>query len=376
MALLTVSVLYFLVGQLDAATLRQQQEDATTQALAQAREALIAWSVMNNSAPGRLPCPEDTSKVGTALEGQALANCNNAATRIGRLPWRTLGLPPLSDGNGDPLWYVLSDGFRATPINVNTPAALTVDGAAASAVAIVFSPGTPLPGQTRSAVSAVNPPLPEDYLDLTNADGDTTFVSAGPSGTFNDRMLPVSHRDLFSAVNKRVAAEVVQALLVFYNGDHTFPRPASFLDASCLGSAQIPVACNNAAVGNEGRIPANPDVLWTDYDPLSQLSGAINNTWFQGNGWRELVYYAVSDKCLAPSLNCSGPGNYLSVDGTADARVAVIVAGSILPGQGRAGIQRMIVTNYLEGDNATVADNSYVSGPASPIFNDIAKAIR
>ena len=392
LAILTTVVLYFLVNQIDADAIRQRQNAATAQTLAQAKEALIAWSVANNSAPGQLPCPEDISKIGTLLEGQALANCNNAASRIGRLPWRTLGLGRVVDGHGEPLWYVLSAGFRGLPINSQTPAALTVDGVAASAVAIVFAPGPPLAGQTRTSITPLTLPNASDYLDLANGDGDDAYATTGPQESFNDRLMVVTHRDLFSAVEKRVAGEVVKALLVYYcggadniNGDQQcvgaggarmFPRPASFADASCIGSAKIPAACTSAPVSNEGRIPANPDILWTTYDVMSQLSGAVNGTWFQGNGWREQVYYAVSDKCLSPALNCGGPGVLLSFNGTADTKVVVVVAGSPLAGQGRLGAQEFIVANYLEGDNASLGDNSYVSSPAAAAFNDIAKPIK
>lgn len=376
LAILATGMLYFLVNHLDAVALQQRRDDITSQALAQAREALIAWSVTNNAAPGRLPCPEDISKVGTAFEGQSLSICNDAATRIGRLPWRTLGLDRTEDGHGQPLWYALSDGFRTAPINPQTPAALTVDGVAASAVAIVFSPGPALSGQARAAVSAVTPPNVADYLDLSNGDGDATFVTAGPSGTFNDRLLQVSHRDLFAPVGKRVAGEVVKALLVYFDGEKIFPRPASFADPSCLGPAKILAACNSALAGNEGRIPANPDVPWTTYDVLSPLSGATNGTWFQGNGWRELVYYAVSDKCMGPSLSCGGAGNLLSVNGTANAKVVVIVAGSTLTGQGRSGAEQFVAANYLEGDNATSADSSFASATISDTFNDIVTSIK
>jgi hypothetical protein len=391
LAILATGMLYFLVNQLDAGAMRRRQDEVTTQALAQAKEALIAWSAVNDSVPGRLPCPEDTGKIGTVLEGQALLNCGNAVA-VGRLPWRTLGLDRPRDGYGEPLWYVLSAGFRDSPINSQTPAALTIDGVAGSAVAIVFSPGPPLTGQPRAPVSAATPPIVNNYLDLSNRDGDSAFVTTGPSGAFNDRLLPISHQDLFTAVGKRVAGEVARALLVYYcgssgnidgnqnclgpGGARTFPRPASFADASCLGTAKILAACNSAAAGNEGRLPANPDVPWTTYDVLSPLSGAINGTWFQGNGWRELVYYAVSDKCMGPALNCGKPGTYLSVNGTANIKVTAIVAGSALGGQGRVGGQRLIAANYLEGDNASLADNSFASSPISAAFNDIVGTIK
>lgn len=395
LALITAGILYFLVGQLDAATIQRKRDESTALALAQAKEALIGWSAANASVPGRLPCPEDLSLIGTPNEGRAQSSCNVLPT-IGRLPWRTLGIDRLRDGYGEPLWYALSPGFRLSPINSETPAQLTIDGIPGSAVAIVLSPGPTLPGQLRTAVTATTPPAVASYLDLTNADGDAAFASSGPTVTFNDKLLAISHQDLFGVVEQRVANEVQQALLTYFcgsaaniaanqtcilpGGARAFPRPATFNDASCLGYSDIPVACTSAAIGNQGRIPANPAVPWTNYDGLSILrgtSGASGN-WFQTNGWRELVYVAISDKCMGPTPDCGEAGSLLSINGAPDAKVVIIVGGTALSFQTRSPVpsQKLIVANYLEGDNATTGDNSFASSAASPTFNDIVRAIR
>jgi hypothetical protein len=394
LAFMTVGALYFFVSQLDAAAIERKRDETTALALAEAKEALIGWSAANDSAPGRLPCPEDTSLIGTPNEGRAQSNCN-AFPAIGRLPWKTLGLSQLRDGHGEPLWYVLSPGFRALPINSNTPPQLTVDGAPGSAVAIILAPGPALPGQTRTAITAATPPSVATYLDLTNADGSATFVTNGPPAAFNDRLLTISHRDLFTAVERRVAGEVVEALLTYFCGDsdnvnranqtclgpggaRLFPRPAAFGDTTCLGSSAIAdPKCGSAPAGNEGRIPANPADPWTHYN-LSLLRGTIGtDNWFQRNGWRELAYFAVSDRCMGPGLDCSEAGNLLTVDGAASARAVVIVGGAAVASQLRAPppAAQVVASNYLEADNATMGDNSYVSRAPLP-FNDQLRAIR
>ena len=49
-------------------------------------------------------------------------------SRVGRLPWRSLGIDQLRDGYGEPLWYVLSRGFRNPPINFGTLGQINYNG--------------------------------------------------------------------------------------------------------------------------------------------------------------------------------------------------------------------------------------------------------
>ncbi len=187
------------LGRRTAAEIQAERDARTQQALLAAKEALIAWSVANGS-PGKMPCPEDLSLIGTQTEGQAQSNCGNGLV-VGRLPWRTLKTERLVDGDGEALWYALSPGFRQAPINlaVNPPAAqLNLDGNA-NIVAIVFSPGRPLAGQTRNP----NAPVLGAYLEGENADNDLDFTGlAAPN--VNDRALAISQRELLRALAPRV----------------------------------------------------------------------------------------------------------------------------------------------------------------------------
>jgi len=88
--------------------------------LAEAKHALAGWMIRQaieagENNPGRLPCPEAAGYIGTANEGIAAGNCSLPA--IGRLPWRTLGLPKLRDASGEPLWYVVSPGWALTTVS-------------------------------------------------------------------------------------------------------------------------------------------------------------------------------------------------------------------------------------------------------------------
>jgi hypothetical protein len=160
---------------LSSASTAQHRLRASERALAQAREALLAYAadrpIDARVGPGYLPCPDLDD------DGWAEATCGSLsghlgqAERLGRLPWKTLGLPDLRDGYGERLWYAVSTRYKgllncaASPacVDMSPPVALgtiTVrdaegravhDGtradpanAAAGAAAVVIAPGPPL----------------------------------------------------------------------------------------------------------------------------------------------------------------------------------------------------------------------------------------
>jgi hypothetical protein len=85
-------------------------------ALAKAREALVGYAtsrpIDNIVGPGYLPCPDLDD------DGWAEATCGSQsgdigqAERLGRLPWKTLGLDDLRDGHGERLWYAVSSKYK------------------------------------------------------------------------------------------------------------------------------------------------------------------------------------------------------------------------------------------------------------------------
>lgn len=394
MLITVIATLSFFLNKL--VTRSSARDNLTTmQTLAQAKEALIGWSAANATVPGRLPCPEDTTLIGSPNEGSALSPCSNSLPVVGRLPWRTLGLPDLRDDAGEKLWYALSPGFRNSPINSDSPAQLIVDGIANSAVAIIFSAGPPLSGQSRPVPTAATPPDVTQYLDLVNSSGSASFVSTGGAGLLNDRMVAVTHRDLFNVVEKRVGREVRKALLDYFcgaglfdesgactagGGHRFFPRPAYFNDLTCLGTLDIVADCISGVVNNAGRIPANPVSPW---DTLSLMRGttASSADWFQRNSWRELVYYAVANACIDGTVDCNGAGkltvNQPSATPALNQRAVIIVAGRALsttiPAQDRStAVKKLISTNYLEDENLVPLDDVYTRPPTNPNtpFND------
>jgi type II secretory pathway pseudopilin PulG len=163
----------FLAMSLAAEGASAKRERVSERALAEAREALIAYAAgrpINASVgPGYLPCPDLDN------DGWAEATCGSQngdsgqSQRLGRLPWKTLGLPDLRDGHGERLWYAVSSKYKGllncavsaacldmTPaaalgtISVrDASGALLHDGSRAQAdgggaVAVVVAPGAPL----------------------------------------------------------------------------------------------------------------------------------------------------------------------------------------------------------------------------------------
>ncbi|NJN40371.1 MAG: hypothetical protein HC807_05315, partial [Gammaproteobacteria bacterium] len=203
--------------------------------LALAKAALIGYAARDSNRPGSLPCPDpklvaDGTPMGDGLltwDGVATTNgmpfnCtdSDSSTRIGRLPWRTLGLPELRDGDGELLWYVVSPRFRApgtSPLNsdvlgdiqTRTSGNLVI---ASNLVALVIAPGRAVGTQVRPSNH------PAQYLELQDPKPgpDATPAPAGPvyqyrlsvSGNSNDSILPISHRDLFDVVDRAVHTRI------------------------------------------------------------------------------------------------------------------------------------------------------------------------
>src|SRR5688572_3011605 len=144
-----------------------ENERVTREALAAAKAALIAYAVEGSGLtrrpgdaatpgrPGELPCPD---------AGDGYAQRPPCTRLLGRLPWKTLGIPQARDANGEPLWYAVSASFQPVAdvplptqrVNSDTRGSITVlgaDGATVltnNAVAVLFAPGSALGDQNRT----------------------------------------------------------------------------------------------------------------------------------------------------------------------------------------------------------------------------------
>lgn len=273
-----------------ASELKAARLHKTEKALALAKEAIIDRSVSDMLSsgtpnPGRLICPEDTSLIGTPTEGQARNNCPNAGLNIGRLPWRSLKLGELKDGDGSLLWYSYSPGFQQSPINWNTPAGLKLNGA--DVVAIVFSPGAPLAGQNRSQPTPANPPTLADYLEGENADGDFVFESQSAlmdGSSLNDRAVGITKEALFQALARRVlktaCGDASNGLLRYHQINGQFPWAADVPDGSqgTGGNGYLPTAdLSYPDVGSQWILPP-PGTNRNDWTRFIKYARSTSNS--------------------------------------------------------------------------------------------------
>jgi len=370
-----------------AAGNRTDRDTKTALALGQARDALIARAAMDANRPGSLPCP-DTDNDGVA----ELFTGVNCPAYVGRLPWRTLGLPDLRDGSGERLWYALSAVFRdknasSVTLNSDTPGTLSVTGSApaSNVIAIVFAPGEPVGSQFRDTA---NENVVGNYLEGVNASGGTAFSNAPVSDTFNDRLLVIGSDDLMPAVERRVAREAKVCLdgfskLPTANNRYPWAAPVwdvgSFADFSGNNFGRIP-----KTLANTRADLSDPSLDWpTLVNVATPCFGAA--TWW--DDWRELLFYQVAS-AYEPGLGAPGacPANCLTVDGVGSVMAVVIVAGRMIsanPTQSRgpSSFLKWVPANYLETDPASGINNAtgavtgnYVRAPVMPIgsarFND------
>lgn len=337
-------------------TAQQQSMQHTQAVLAIAQQALLAYALQtispatpvcksNCPRPGDLPCPDRNN------DGIAEGSCNDEGSRLGRLPWRTLGLGDLRDGSGERLWYAVSSAYKNThrqlPLNLETPGSwsLATSGllrwdatAANGVVAVLIAPMHPLQRedgwvQHRDPASSAEP---RHYLDLWADYDNATATEASPRGFvmaprqpgFNDVVLPITATRMHQAMQAQVLAELGRLLACHPADCARYPLPALLTDPSCLGHTSLQAGACPSAPTALGRLPSTTTATW----PLAgtvTLSGEANHHWFQQNGWRELVFYQRTSQGFR-----------------------LLVSGEALPGQSRASAAlKLQAQQYLEADS-------------------------
>lgn len=355
--ILVAGVTTVLVGALSASALQNARQERTSAALVQARDALLGRAVSDDNMPGSLPCP-DTDDDGSS----ELLSGNDCPSYIGRLPWRTLKLPDLRDGNAERLWYALSPAFRdddsAEPLNSNTKGTLLVysaDGVTPqtetgySAVAVLFSPGSAVGSQVRSTTAEKN--SASNYLDTANGRNNATaagpFIAGAKSDTFNDQLLFITTKDLMPLVEQRVAGEVKKALTDYYVANGYYPW------ADVIGSTGNYESDTGV---NRGWLPDSA-TTGGGY-PTPNWAAGSPSQWFLDNQWFTLIHYSVAkDRTVNSSICSSCIDNTLSVDGANGVRALFFMPGTY---SGTRAIDNL--SHYLEdSQNNDNANDLYVT---------------
>jgi hypothetical protein len=271
---LALGAAWFVVSQIHSLdsnnTARTRANNAAV--LNRAKQALIGYVAAQavktgEDNPGALPCPEAPGSFNSPSGTDGKAQTPSCTLPVvGRFPWRTIGTEQFTDASGEPLWYVVSPGWAKasasgnTNINSNSVGQLMVDGVPNAAVALIIAPGPAfnVPAAAAAGCAAIsqvrpNSPPPDwrNYLECENATNpaDATFVTSGPSGSFNDQVVKVTAADLIpgieAAISQRIEREIAPALRTAYAANFgltkpVYPYAAAFSDpgsASYKGAA-------------------------------------------------------------------------------------------------------------------------------------------
>lgn len=250
------------------------------------------------------------------------------AGAIGRVPWKTLGIPEPKDGAGATLWYAIAGPFRnynmnSASISSDTLGNLTLYlGSSATtltsqAIAVIFVPGASLGAQNRdpsatalcatTGTTIARNLCAANYLEATgggnNAQTGGPFIQAQSSGTFNDRLLVITNADLMPVVEQRVAREMLRILQDYKTATGVYPW-ADRSDGNSDGDEGVQAwnhsrfPCNDALPTNWGS-GGTPDLPnWLEHDCLNPVTG-----------WTSVIFYAVARNRLQNSgtgcTNCS-----------------------------------------------------------------------
>lgn len=416
--ILVLAITGYLMNSLNSAEVIKQRDEKTRVALAEAKVALLGFAASqdfsnpglcgtNCPRPGDLPCPD------TDNNGIAEVSCGNASgttqqvNRLGHLPWITLGLPDLRDGDGERLWYAVSSRYKSNsryrPLNSDTTATITLRNTNGSIiydatngnglVALIIAPGAAFVRQDNiiQVRNGVNQNIASNYLDVALGEDNQGFIDGGNDGFIagpvkdvtgktivNDSMLAITRDEMNQVMEARTLAEVKSALTIYYAAHLSFPNPANFNLTSCLGNADINAPNCSEGLLTHGRIPANPTSPWS---PTSILRSSSGSNWFQLNKWREVIHYAVAPACITGTVNCNSAG-FLTLNNSIvlpenNKRLVLIATGASIGAQLRSdNINKTTEMSYLEGENLLPfpllpLDNTYTRTlPLTSLIND------
>lgn len=426
LAIVVMGIAAALVGSLSTTALKNARQETTSIALAQAKEALIGYAITygdtySGEVHGYLPCP-DTS--GSA-EGSAAPPCGSKnVSRIGRLPWKTLGLPALRDGDGECLWYAVSGTYKNNPktdlMNWDARGLFEVLDAsgtpvAQDVVAVIFAPGPVLGSQNRAPGGAA--PIcggnytATNYLDSdgtlnngtvsTSANATTQFRLAS-STQVNDRLIYITRQDIWNTMLKRNDFMTTLATMTqkaaeciadygrrnsggsgdkrlpwsgrFYPDSNDYLTDSNYDDEDGRMAGRLPYRVNTSDGDTSNQISSPYYQLASGSSCLGGSTWATYYPWW--TNWKDHLYYALANS-FRPSSGSTSCGTCLRVNGSGNYAAVVMFAGKPLAGQARTTTSnRLDFSNYLEGRNYSNGSNSsgnsnYQSGAETSSFNDV-----
>ncbi|WP_195742032.1 hypothetical protein [Methylobacillus flagellatus] len=294
MFIIGLAVTALVMRSYDAAEMKARQEEKTMKALAEAKAALIAWSVAHPQWPGVMPFP-DRSDDPEGYDGKS--DCPPASATnfsdgllIGQLPIYGQTTPCISphigiggnwrDGAGNRIWYAVSRNLvrtrtaAASNLPIINPGILTAAGASSPyngtdatkphawlkvvdangnilsdrVAAVLIAPGAPIGNQNRTINAGVS-----HFLE-SSLNNNQTFVRKNQSTDFNDKLIYITIDELVEALAHRVVREIKNA---------SFPENGLIRQCILHDTCQIDTALSWKMRGiyvSEGQPPASDQI--------------------------------------------------------------------------------------------------------------------
>lgn len=394
-------------------SLKRLRQDTTSQALINAKMALIGWSVGHPQYPGMLPFP-DRSNLDGNYDGNS--DCINIAVTplnyshlIGRLPYAAQTVPCVGteafglsdkfvDGEGEGLWYAVSRNLirpAGLPTLVINPATMDSptypwmivrdkNGAVISnrVAAVIIAPGPVIGAQNRAgglagaaayldsvvvsgtAYSNADYTIPnEDFIMGENMQSvPTTHPTFGQPYQFNDQLIFITIDELMAELQRRAIREAREALQAYYLASAPTAANRYYPYAAVLGDVNH--ACIETTLA--GGLPLDSAAI-TCTHPNTGLN-ALLPAWFIESAWQDFMYYVIAGDCSFATPGCLSGGN-ITVGTQLNVNALLISTGATLAGQIRPN---NIPANYLDSVENTDGDFVFdaVGTPLTNIYND------
>ena len=417
MLVIIVAMAAILVGESSRNRILARQTIDVGEALATARQALLDYALLRaDAADGRmlaLPCPDIDDSGGFAEGAAHTASCGiSGETMLGRLPWRTLGLPALKDPAAACLWYAVSGDWKdagsqtAEMINPDSNGALQLYDAATNelivgtlpeqrAVAIVFAAMQPLDGQNRPVATAsqcASAAAATEYLDSDTDSGVSNALLSGavdsieqfsrqasPDETHNDRVAVVTRADIADYVTIRsdLASQLRELGLAIAEctanyarnnaggpEDRRLPWPAATALQDYRRDGNYDDIDNGLLAGRFANLVDDSNLntgngitgVLSQCDPgaVPAWNSTMMMNWSQ---WKDHFFFAVAPAFAPDAATPSVCGACLTVNDAGQYAAVLVFAGRRLAGQRRDAPPvdvdtKYDVSNYLERANA------------------------
>lgn len=356
---------------------RSTRDQLSADAMAQAKAALIGYALTYrdthpNESWGYLPCPD------TDNNGEAEGSCGDKdVSVIGRLPWKTLGLPALRDGSGECLWYAVSgvaknSNPKTDIYNWDSPGQFVVQDADTSVtlagataherpLAVIFAPGGVIAGQARTSAGSGEcggSTSATDYLEGAAISGtpleistlSTASANSRQNGSNNDQAVWINSAEIFGQIRKRTDFKA--------DIDSLLADVATYLNG--LPQASLPTATgDNKGVGSNS-LPASLVAKYLATSMSPKKVALFTN-------WQDNLLYTK-------------PGTASTVNGEAGCHAILLFGGErSATGQARSTrAERDAAGNYLEAPLATLfpAAGMYTAGTEYAYLSSSADLVR